>query len=136
MRKILSLACLFAMASAVPAGAHHSFAAEFSADQSVNLVGTVTILEWVNPHAWIHIDVKRPDGKVETWKIEGATPNTLIRRGFTKESLPPGTAIRVMGYRAKDGSLTANGRDITFADGRTVFMGSSGTGAPYDKSLK
>ena len=112
--------------------AHHAFAAEFDANKPVRLKGVVTKLEWINPHAWIHIDVKRPDGKVETWMIEGGTPNTLMRRGFTKTSLPYGTEIVVDGYQAKDGSLKANGRDLTFPDGRKVFMGSSGTGAPRD----
>jgi hypothetical protein len=87
-------------------------------------------VQWINPHAWIHVDVKRPDGKLETWMIEGGTPNTLFRRGFTKDSLKTGTQIVVEGYRAKDGSMRANGRDITFPDGRKLFMGSSGTGRP------
>ena len=110
--------------------AHHAFAAEFDANKPVNLRGPVTKVEWINPHAWIHVDVKRPDGKLETWMIEGGTPNTLFRRGFTKDSLKTGTPIVVEGYRAKDGSMRANGRDITFPDGRKLFMGSSGTGAP------
>ena len=96
----------------------------------MKLEGTVSKMQWINPHAWIHVDVKRPDGKLETWMIEGGTPNTLFRRGFTKDSLKTGTRIVVDGYRAKDGSLRANGRDITFPDGRKLFLGSSGTGAP------
>ena len=118
--------------SARPARAHHAFAAEFDAKKPVRLQGTVTKVEWVNPHAWIHIDVKKPDGTVEKWMIEGGTPNTLFRRGFTKTSLPYGTVIVVDGYQAKDGSLRANGRDLTFPDGRKLFLGSSGTGAPRD----
>jgi hypothetical protein len=112
--------------------AHHAFSAEFDAKKPVKLEGTVSKMQWINPHAWIHVDVKRPDGKVETWMIEGGTPNTLFRRGFTKDSLKTGTKILVEGYRAKDGSMRANGRDITFADGKKLFMGSSGTGAPVD----
>src|SRR6476620_7576365 len=118
------------LAAAVPVLAHHSFAAEFDAKKPVKLQGTVTKMEWINPHAWIHIDVKKPDGTVEKWMIEGGTPNTLFRRGFTKTSLPYGTVIVVDGYQAKDGALRANGRDLTFPDGRKLFMGSSGTGAP------
>ena len=91
-------------------------------------------MEWINPHAWIHIDVKDKDGKVETWMIEGGTPNTLFRRGFTKKSLLPGTEIVVDGYQAKDGSMKANGRDLTLPDGQKLFLGSSGTGAPSDGS--
>jgi hypothetical protein len=116
----------------VPAIAHHAFAAEFDAKKPIKLKGTVTKMEWINPHAWIHIDVKKPDGTVEQWMIEGGTPNTLLRRGFTKNSLLPGTEIVVDGYQAKDGSHRANGRDLTLPDGRKLFMGSSGTGAPLD----
>jgi len=122
---------LLMMASA-PAMAHHAFAAEFDAKKPIKLQGTVTKMEWINPHAWIHIDVKKPDGKIESWMIEGGTPNTLLRRGFTKNSLLPGTEILVDGYQAKDGSMRANGRDLTLPDGRKLFMGSSGTGAPED----
>jgi hypothetical protein len=89
-------------------------------------------MEWVNPHAWVHVDVKNADGTIEKWAIEAGTPNVLFRRGFTRDSLKPGTEIVVDGYRAKDGSRRANGRDLTFADGRKLFLGSSGTGAPYE----
>ena len=111
---------------------HHSFSAEFDAEKPIKLDGTVTKMEWVNPHAWIHIDVKKANGTTEQWMIEGGTPNALFRRGFTKDSLKAGTVIVVTGYQAKDGSLRGNGRDITLPDGRKLFLGSSGTGAPTD----
>ncbi|HXP83060.1 MAG TPA: DUF6152 family protein [Verrucomicrobiae bacterium] len=112
--------------------AHHAFAAEFDANKSVSFKGTITKMEWINPHTWLHVDVKKPDGTVENWAIEAGTPNVLFRRGFTKESLLPGTEVVVEGYQAKDGSHRANGRDLTFPDGRKLFLGSSGTGAPYE----
>ena len=120
------------LAAAAPLLAHHAFSAEFDANAPVKLEGPITKVELINPHAWIHISVKRPDGKVEDWMVEGGTPNTLQRRGITRDTIKVGTVIMVQGYRSKDGSLRANGRDITFPDGRTLFMGSSGTGAPQD----
>jgi len=114
--------------------AHHAFSAEFDANKPITLRGTLTKFEWVNPHSWLHLDVKGPDGKVVSWAIEGGAPNALIRRGMNKDSVPTGVEIRVEAYLAKDGSNRANGVDVTFlADGRKMFMGSSGTGAPYDK---
>ena len=123
---------LFLAGTAVSLQAHHAFAAEFDAKKPVHFEGTVTKMEWVNPHVWLHIDVKKPDGTVENWAFEAGTPNVLFRRGFTKESLLPGTKVVVDGYQAKDGLKRANGRDLTFPDGRKLFLGSSGTGAPYE----
>jgi hypothetical protein len=120
------------LSAAVPVLAHHAFAAEFDASKPVKLRGTVTRVEWINPHTWIHINVKNPDGTVTEWMLEGGTPNTLLRRGINKNSLPAGTEILVEGYQAKAGGPRANGRDLTFPDGRKLFMGSSGTGAPQD----
>jgi hypothetical protein len=117
---------------AVPSSGHHAFTAEFDADRPVKLQGSVTKMEWINPHAWIHINVKNPDGTLVSWMVECGAPSALLRRGFTKNSLPAGTEIIVEGYQAKNGSNRANGRDLVFPDGKKLFMGSSGTGAPYD----
>ena len=120
------------LAATTPLLAHHAFSAEFDAKAPVKLTGPITKVEWINPHAWIHVEVKKPDGKTEIWMVEGGTPNTLQRRGISRDSIKVGTVIVVAGFRAKDGRMRANGRDITFPDGRTLFMGSSGTGAPKD----
>jgi hypothetical protein len=135
MDRQLTLPAVFVALSVLavaPVQAHHSFAAEFDANQPVTIKGTVTGMDWVNPHSWIHIDVKNPDGTVTQWMIEGGTPNTLFRRGFTKDSLKAGTEITVEGYRAKNGKNRANGRDLILPDGKRLFLGSSGTGAPAD----
>ena len=116
----------------VSLSAHHAFAAEFDASKPVTFTGRVTTMEWVNPHVWIHVDVEKPDGAVESWAIEGGAPANLFRRGFTKGSLQPGTQILVDGYQAKDGSRRANGRELTLPNGRQLFVGSSGTGAPWE----
>lgn len=138
MRTRLSLGLLAAAVLLVraPIDAHHSFAAEFDSAQPVTLVGTVTKMEWINPHAWIHMEVKTPDGKVENWEVETGNPSALIRRGFNRNSLPAGTEITVQGFRAKDGGFRANGRDLTFKDGKKLFVGSSGTGAPDERPEK
>jgi len=116
--------------------AHHAFAAEFDANKPVKLKGTVTSMEWVNPHSWLHIDVKKADGTVEKWMVEGGPPTSLLKRGFTKKSVVIGSEVVVEGFMSKDHACRpicrANGRDITFTDGRKLFMGSSGTGAPLD----
>jgi hypothetical protein len=136
MRQSFVLAAVLLVLAAASVSAHHAFAAEFDANKPITLKGTVTRMEWINPHSWIHVDVKGPDGKIVSWMVEGGAPNALLRRGFTKESLPAGTVIVVEGYEAKNGTHKANGRDLTLPDGKKLFMGSSGTGAPGDKPEK
>ena len=136
-RLLLSLASLVVLSLATaPLLAHQAFSAEFDANKQVILKGTITKMEWINPHAWLHIDVKEADGKVTAWGIELGPPNALIKRGWNASSIPAGLAVVVEGYQAKDGTNRANGRDITYPDGRKLFLGSTGTGAPYDKEPK
>jgi hypothetical protein len=138
-RALAVLAAVAGLSFAGAAGqadAHHAFAAEFDGNAPVLLRGTVTKVQWINPHAWVHVAVPKAGGGTVVWMVEGGTPNTLLRSGLTRDSLKPGTAIIVRGYQSKDKACApackANGRDITFTDGRRVFMGSSGTGAPKD----
>jgi hypothetical protein len=116
--------------------AHHAFSAEFDANKPVKLRGNVSKMDWINPHAWLHLDVKDANGAVVSWMIELGPPNALIKRGWSKQSVPVGLEVLVEGYRAKDGALRANGRDVTFPDGRKFFAGSSGTGAPDERDEK
>lgn len=119
------IAAAFALAAAIPAPAHHAFAAEFDINRPVKLQGVVTQMEWINPHAWIHLDVKGPGGKIVNWMIEGGSPNILLRRGFTKQSLREGAEIVVEGYQSRNGEYRANGANITFKDGKRLFVGGS-----------
>lgn len=127
------VACAGLVVAAVPAWAHHAFAAEFDAKRPIHLEGVVTKVELINPHSWVHVDVKNPDGTVTSWMVEAGSPNVLLRRGLNKNSIAIGTPVVVEGYQSKDGSLRANGRDISLPDGRKLFLGSSGTGAPEEE---
>jgi hypothetical protein len=136
MRALVIAAAGLLLASTMPASAHHAFAAEFDSNKPVNFKGVVSKVEWVNPHVWIHVDVKKADGTIEKWAVEGGTPNVLFRRGVTKQSLKAGQDIVVDGYQAKDGSRRANGRDLTLPDGKKLFLGSQGIGAPWELQRK
>jgi hypothetical protein len=128
----LSVTAAMAFMTSVPAPAHHAFAAEFDASKPVKVKGVIVRLEWTNPHSWIYVDAKGPDGQLEHWAFEGGGPGALVRRGFTKDYLKPGTVVIVEGFLAKGVPYRANARSITYANGQTLFVGSSGTGAPND----
>lgn len=134
--RLIGVCLLLVLPAAARVQAHHAFAAEFDANRPVTLKGKITKMEWVNPHSWLHIDVKKSDGTVQKWMVEGGPPTSLVRRGFSKKSLVAGEEVVVNGFQAKDTACRpicrANGRDISFTDGRKLFMGSSGTGAPLD----
>lgn len=130
-RTTLTVAAL--LLGVAPAAAHHAFTAEFDANRPVKLTGAVTRVEWINPHAWLHMDVEDEEGRVEQWQIELGAPNAMIRRGWNNNSIPAGTVIIVEGWRAKNGTNTANGGHVTLPDGRRLFAGSSGTGSPLDR---
>jgi hypothetical protein len=133
IKHITAIVSAGALLSAVPAWAHHAFAAEFDAKKPVHLEGVVSKVELINPHSWIHVDVKGTDGTVVSWMVEAGSPNVLLRRGFTKATIAPGTPVVVEGYQSKDGSQRANGRDITLPNGQKLFLGSQGTGAPDEE---
>src|ERR1044072_1954760 len=135
-RMLIVLAGFGLVMAVRPAMDAHAVNSEFDAKKHVEFTGTVTKMEWINPHAWIHVDVKKPDGTVEQWMVEAGTPTTLLRRGLTKNSLLPGTECHVDAYHSNDGSLRANGRDLTLSNGQTLFLGSNGTGAPDDDKRK
>ena len=132
MKWLLAITGFLVVTGGVTIYAHHAFGAEFNPNRPLILRGKITKVEWVNPHAWIHLDNEKQDGSTESWMVEGGTPNTLLRRGITRDSLKPGTNIVVDGYQSKDLSNRANGRNITYADGTTLFLGSAGTGTPRD----
>ena len=130
MAFVLVVSCMLIGESA---RAHHSFAAEYDANRPITLKGEVLRVDFVNPHGWLYVSVKDAKGRTETWNVEMGSPNSLIRRGFTKNSVPTGTEVTITGYRAKDGSRTVNGTNVTLPDGRKLFTGSPGTGAPAEK---
>jgi hypothetical protein len=125
MKTLTLVAACALLAATTTTDAHHSFAAEFDANQPITLKGTIARIDLVNPHSWLYVEVKNPDGTVVRWNVEMGAPNALIRRGVTKASVPVGMEVTVEGFRAKDGSRTANGRTVTLADGRGLFTGSS-----------
>jgi hypothetical protein len=129
----VALTAALLMSLVLPVSAHHSFSAEFDSTRQVTLDGEVVMMEWVNPHSWLHIDVKKPDGSVERWKIEGGSPSVLMRLGWNRNSLPAGTRVTVVGFQAKDGSLRASSRDLKFPDGRRMDLGGSGSATQDQK---
>jgi len=138
MRKALIVSFVIAalVTLSIPLAAHHAFSAEFDDKKPVKLRGNVVKMDWINPHAWLYIDVKGSDGAIVSWMIELGPPNALIKRGWTKQSVPVGMEVIVDGYQSKDGALRANGRDVTLPDGRKMFAGSSNTGAPDERNEK
>lgn len=132
MRATLTIAVVTAgfIICAAPTRAHHSFAAEFDSSQPITLTGTLTKMEWINPHGWIYIDVSGPDGTVANWAVEAGPPNALLRRGLRRTDFPIGVKVIVKGFRAKNGSPTASGETVTFEDGRNFFLGASDNAAP------
>ncbi len=130
IRLVLAIVGMALVSAVAPARAHHSFASEFDAQKPVKFTATVTKMEWINPHAWMHVAVKKPDGTVENWMIEAGSPNSLFRRGVNKDTVRVGMEVVIDGYQARDGSLRANGRDITLPEGGRLFLGSQGAGAP------
>ena len=133
IKHIAMIASAASLLAAAPVWAHHAFAAEFDAKKPIHLEGVVSKVELINPHSWIHVDIKDAKGAVTTWMIEAGSPNVLLRRGINKNSIPKGTPVIVDGFQSKDGSKRANGRDVTLPDGKKLFLGSSGTGAPYEE---
>jgi hypothetical protein len=131
-RSLLSAAALW-MSASLPAGAHHAFAAEYDAEKPFEFTGTLTKIEWVNPHSWIYVDVKSPNGKVTSWQFEFGAPNALVRRGLHKSDLPIGGEVHVKGYLAKSGQAVGNATSVKLPDGRNLYTGSSGTGAPGEQ---
>lgn len=125
MTRLLGLLAAAILIWTVPAATHHSFAAEFDASKPIKLTGKLTRMEWVNPHGWLHIDVTQPDGSVQNWAIEAGGPNALIRRGLRRADFPIGSVLVIDGFRAKNGTPTANGRSVTFGDGRNFFLGAA-----------
>ena len=132
VRVTCSVVVALVVATVLPVLAHHSFSAEFDSTKSVTLAGEVVMMEWVNPHSWLHIDVKQPDGSIERWKIEGGSPSVLMRLGWNRNSLPAGTRVTVVGFQAKDGSRRVSSRELMFPDGRQLNLGGSGSAAAQD----
>jgi hypothetical protein len=129
MKRLLGMCLLI---SALPAFGHHSFSAEYDIDKPITIKGTLTKLDWVNPHGWIYIDVKGDDGKVTNWAVEFGAPNALLRRGLRKTDFPVGVEVTVKGYRAKSGAQNVNGTSVTLPDGRSLYTGSSANGLPTE----